>query len=51
MNYYATKKIDSLGRVTILKAVREKLRIAGGDEIEIYWNENGEIMLKKKKEC
>lgn len=37
-----SRKIDSLGRVSIPKGMRDRLEIAEGDEVEFYLLENDE---------
>lgn len=41
------RRIDELGRVVIPKEIRKNLRIREGDSLEIYINENDDIVLKK----
>lgn len=41
------RKIDDLGRVVIPKEIRKNLRIREGDSLEIYIENNGEIIFKK----
>lgn len=41
------RKIDDLGRVVIPKEIRKKLKIREGAPLEIYTNNNAEIVLKK----
>lgn len=41
------RRIDELGRVVVPKELRRQLRIDEGDAIEIFTEENGEIVLKK----
>ncbi len=41
------RRIDDLGRVVIPKEIRRTLRIREGDPLEIYTDQNGEIVLKK----
>lgn len=41
------RKIDDLGRVVIPKEIRKNLRIREGDSLEIYIENNGDIILKK----
>lgn len=41
------RRIDDLGRVVIPKEIRRVLRIREGDPLEIYTNNNGEVILKK----
>lgn len=38
-NEFNSKKIDSVGRVTIPKAIREKMNFNEGDELEIFTTE------------
>ena len=42
----AEKKIDSLGRITIPKALRKELQIEDGDTLKIFRGQN-EIIIKK----
>lgn len=41
------RRIDELGRIVIPKEIRRNLHIREGDNIEIYINENEEIILRK----
>ena len=41
------KKIDSLGRIVLPKEIRRKLKIRENDDLEIYLENNTNIVLKK----
>ena len=41
------RRIDDLGRVVIPKEIRRVLRIREGDPLEIYTDNNGEVIFKK----
>lgn len=41
------RRIDDLGRIVIPKEIRRTLRIREADPLEIFTNQEGEIMLKK----
>ena len=41
------RRIDDLGRVVIPKEIRKVLRIKEGDPLEIFTDQNGEVILKK----
>lgn len=41
------RRIDDLGRIVIPKEIRKTLRIKEGDQLEIYVEKNGEIILKR----
>lgn len=41
------RRIDDLGRIVIPKEIRRTLRIRETDPLEIYTNQDGEIILKK----
>lgn len=41
------RRIDDLGRVVVPKELRDSLKIGEGDTIEIFTDEDGEIVLKK----
>ena len=41
------RRIDDLGRVVIPKEIRRTLRIREGDPLEIFTEQEGEIILKK----
>lgn len=41
------RKIDELGRIVIPKEIRKYMKISEGDEIEIYTNDESEIIFKK----
>lgn len=41
------RRIDSLGRIVIPKEIRSSLHIKESDKLEIYLDENENIMLKK----
>ena len=45
-----TRRIDNLGRIVIPKEIRKNLRIKTGENLEIYVNENENIILKKYNE-
>lgn len=42
-----TRRIDDLGRVVVPKEIRRTLHIKEGDSLEIYTDNQGEIILKK----
>jgi len=41
------RRIDDLGRVVIPKEIRRTLKIREGDPLEIYTDNEGEVILKK----
>lgn len=41
------RRIDDAGRVVIPRETRQKLRIRGGDPLELYTGDNEELILKK----
>ncbi len=41
------RRIDNLGRIVIPKEIRKTLRIQNGDNLEIFMDENENILLKK----
>jgi AbrB family transcriptional regulator (stage V sporulation protein T) len=41
------RRIDDLGRVVIPKEIRRTMRIRDGDPLEIYTNNEGEVIFKK----
>lgn len=41
------RRIDDLGRVVIPKEVRRVLEIKEGDPLEVQYNRNGEIIIRK----
>ena len=41
------RRIDDLGRIVIPKEIRKVLKIREGDPLEIYTEQNGEVILKK----
>lgn len=41
------RRIDNLGRIVIPKEIRKTLRIQNGDNLEIFMDENNNILLKK----
>ena len=41
------RRIDDLGRVVIPKEIRRTLRIREGDPLEIYTEQDGEVIFKK----
>ena len=41
------RRIDDLGRVVIPKEIRRTMRIREGDPLEIYTNQEGEVVFKK----
>ena len=45
-----TRRIDDLGRIVIPKEIRKQLRIQEGQSIEIFLNEDKDIVLRKYSE-
>ena len=45
MKFY--KHLDYLGRIAIPKDIREYIELQEGDKVEIYLNENNEIIIRK----
>lgn len=45
-----TRRIDDLGRIVIPKEIRKQLKIQEGQSIEIFLNEDKEIVLRKYSE-
>lgn len=45
-----TRRIDDLGRIVIPKEIRKQLKIQEGQSIEIFLNENKDIVLRKYSE-
>ena len=41
------RRIDDLGRVVISKEIRRTMRIRDGDPLEIYSNNDGEVIFRK----
>ena len=41
------RRIDDLGRVVIPKEIRRTMRIREGESLEIYTDNNGEVIFKK----
>ena len=41
------RRIDDLGRIVVPKEIRRILKIEEDDPVEIYTNENGDIVIKK----
>jgi len=41
------RRIDDLGRIVVPKEIRRVLKIEENDPVEIYTNENGDIVIKK----
>jgi len=41
------RRIDDLGRVVIPKEIRRTMRIREGDPLEIYTNNDGEVIFRK----
>ena len=48
MKFY--KHLDYLGRIAIPKDIREHIELQEGDKVEIYSNENNEIIIRKVNE-
>lgn len=48
MKFY--KHLDYLGRIAIPKDIREYIALQEGDKVEIYSNENNEIIIRKVTE-
>ena len=44
------RRVDDLGRIVIPKEIRRRLDIKEGDPLEVYANQNGEIVYKKYEE-
>ena len=40
------RRIDDLGRVVMPKEIRRTMRIREGDPLEIYTNNDGEVIFK-----
>jgi len=41
------RKLDSLGRIVLPKSLRKELNINEGDDIEMFVDENGNVVLDK----
>jgi len=41
------RKLDSLGRIVLPKSLRKELNINEGDDIEMYVDDNGNVVLDK----
>lgn len=41
------RRIDDMGRVVIPKELRDRLKLVNGSPLELFMNENGEIILRK----
>lgn len=41
------RKLDSLGRIVLPKSLRKELSINEGDDIEMYVDEDGNVVLDK----
>ncbi|NLU51615.1 MAG: AbrB/MazE/SpoVT family DNA-binding domain-containing protein [Clostridiaceae bacterium] len=41
------RKLDSLGRIVLPKSLRKELKISEGDDIEMYVDEDGNVVLDK----
>ena len=41
------RRIDDLGRVVIPKEIRRIMRVREGDPLEIFLNEDGEVVFRK----
>ncbi|MGI6621986.1 MAG: AbrB/MazE/SpoVT family DNA-binding domain-containing protein [Clostridiaceae bacterium] len=41
------RKLDSLGRIVLPKSLRKELSINEGDDIEMYVDDNGNVVLDK----
>ena len=41
------RRIDDLGRVVIPKEIRRRLKIREGDPLEVYTENEGEVILRK----
>lgn len=41
------RKLDSLGRIVLPKSLRKELSINEGDDIEMYVDEDGNVILDK----
>lgn len=42
-----TRKIDKLGRIVIPKELRDNLNLQSNDMMEIYINDNNDIVIRK----
>ena len=47
------RRIDDLGRIVIPKEIRKNLRLKNGENLEIFIDENENIILRKynKRSC
>jgi len=50
MQAVVTRKIDELGRIILLAGLRNNLNLEAGDEMDIFADEVGNIVLKKSME-
>ena len=41
------RKLDSLGRIVLPKSLRKELNISEGDDIEMYVDDEGNVVLDK----
>jgi transcriptional pleiotropic regulator of transition state genes len=41
------RKLDSLGRIVLPKSLRKELSISEGDDIEMYVDDDGNVVLDK----
>lgn len=51
MQAVVTRKIDELGRIVLPAELRNNLNLEAGDEMDIFTDEAGNIVLKKSMEC
>ncbi len=51
MQAVVTRKIDELGRIVLPAELRNNLNLEAGDEVDIFKDESGNIVLKKSIEC
>ena len=47
INEHKKRKVDNIGRVTIPRNIRERLNIKQGDELSVFYSENGGVYFRK----
>lgn len=47
INEHKKRKVDDIGRVTIPRNIRERLNIKPGDELSVFYSNNGGVYFRK----
>lgn len=47
INEHKERKVDNIGRVCIPRNIRERLNIKPGDELSVFYSNNGGVYFRK----